>query len=206
MTRPRRIFIADDHGIVRHGLAALVSDSDDLIVAGLAADGRAVLDALDTADWDLLVLDLNMPKVAGSEVFAEVRRRRPALPVLIFSVHAHDALARDFLANGAAGYLSKDLPPDELLAAIRLAAHGAPVPRAPADPPADRPRAPHETLSPREYQVFALVLAHLSPGEIAARLDLGPSTVSTHLARIRQKLGARNVADIVDYAHRAGLA
>lgn len=204
----RRVFILDDHAIVRRGLESLVATSPDLVLAGSVADGAELLARLvdGGAECDVLVLDLNLPRVSGAEVFARVRAARPDLPIIIFSAHAEGPVIVHYLREGAAAFLTKERDPLEVLAAIREVAHGGRVAISPLDVAASgAERAPHEALSPREYQIFTLVLAHLAPGEIAAALDLGPSTVSTHLARIRHKLGARTLADIVGYAHKFGL-
>lgn len=206
-----RVLLADDHPVVRQGVRAFVDAQADLRVVGEAADVKG-LDALLTVDRaDVLVLDLSLPGGgSGLTLLARVRAAVPQLPVVVFTMYAEDLLGLHMLKQGASAYLSKDRGAEELLAAIRKVArrqryitdrlselaltHGA---------GAERP--PHQTLSPREYQVFLLVVQSRSTSEIAAELDLSNSTVSNHLGVIRDKLGVSSTADILHYAYRVGL-
>lgn len=194
-----RIHVVDDHAILRRGLRDLLDETGDMRVVGESEDGRAALYApLD--EVDVLVLDLTLPKVHGSEVLRRVHERRPGLPVVVLSMHPEAHMAARALQDGAAAYVSKDAPPRVLLDAIRAAARGQRATAAAPPPPS-----PHASLSAREHQVFTLIIQGRSVGDIAAELDLTSSTVSNHLARIREKLGVQTVAEIVNYAHRTGL-
>jgi DNA-binding NarL/FixJ family response regulator len=179
-------------------------------VAGTAADGRAALlaPALDTCD--VLLLDLSLPRVSGAEVLRQIHARRPHLPIVILSMYPEDQYALHLMREGAAAYLSKDRPPEELLAALRKVAAGSSYLTDTLAKQALRGKAadeglPHTRFSPREHEVFLLVVAGRSVSEIAAELDLGVSTVSNHLRHVKDKLGVRTVAEIIGYAHRAGL-
>ncbi|MFO0745938.1 MAG: response regulator transcription factor [Myxococcota bacterium] len=204
-----RAFIADDHAIVREGMRRLFETSGDISVVGEATDGRAVLLAAEGHDWDVLVLDLSLPRVSGLEVLRRLHREHPALPIVVLSMYPEEAFAPRVLAEGAVAYVSKERPLADVEAAIRAAVSGASAPaaaaraRAPGEPAA--PAMPHTTLSAREYQVFLLVLEGRTNVEIAAELDLVASTVSNHLAKVKQKLGAHTVAEIVAYGHHIGL-
>lgn len=206
-----RVFLADDHAVVLAGLRQLISATDDMRVVGTASDGRQVLlEAEAGGEWDVLVLDLSLPRVSGMEVLRRLRSLRPSLPIVILSMYPEDQYAIRLMREGASAYLSKERPPEDLLAAVRRVAAGGTYLTASqaaqivsARQEAERP--PHARLSAREHQVFVLIINGRVVSEIAAELNLSLSTVSTHLARIREKLGVRSVADIVSYAHRAGL-
>lgn len=198
---PIRVFIADDHAIVRKGLSAYLDEVGGFEIVGEASNGRQVLNAEELGGCDVLVLDLSLPVVSGTEVLRRVHARHPELRVIVHSMHPEEQFARRAIAAGAAAYVSKERPPAELVAAIHRALRGD-------APTAASPRgssAPHEQLSAREHQVFLLLVAGRTVAEIAAELDLHSSTVSNHLARIRKKLGTSTVADLVVYAIAEGL-
>jgi DNA-binding NarL/FixJ family response regulator len=203
-----RVFLADDHEIVLDGLRRLLASAPDLRIVGEATDGRATLAALETLEAvDVLVLDLSLPRVSGVEVLRRVRERWPLISVLVLSMYPAEQYQRRLMGMGAAGYLSKSRPSQEVLSAIRELARegrtaGAPLTRENTTTGEQRP---HDALSPREYQVFMLLLQSRSASEVAAELDLSASTVSNHVTAIRNKLGARTVGDIVAYAAREGL-
>ena len=204
-----RVFIADDHAVVRRGIQNLLSDAGDIEVVGEAADGRAALKALEATAIDVLVLDLSLPKINGPEVLRRLRAQSPHVQVVILSMYPEEQYALRLLRDGAAAYIAKDRPAEELVTAVREAAAG----RTYVTPAAARLEkeqgsraAPHEALSPREHQVFMLLFKGLAVTDIAAELDLSSSTVSNHVASIKSKLGVRTIAQIVSYAHRAGLS
>lgn len=206
-----RAYIADDHAVVREGMRRLFETSGDITVVGEATDGRAVLNALETADWDVLVLDLSLPVVSGLEVLRRVRAQRPDMPIVVLSMYPEKDFGPRVVAEGAAAYVSKERPLADVESAIREAvkphepASGASSGHGHTPPPPGAQGLPHEALSAREYQVFMLVIEGRTNVEMAAELDLVASTVSNHLAKVKQKLGAKSIADIVAYAHRLGL-
>jgi DNA-binding NarL/FixJ family response regulator len=200
-----RIFIADDHALVRGGIRQMLATESDLMVVGEAADGQATLDALSSTPCDVLLLDLSLPKLSGSAVLELVRARHPNCKVLIVSMYAEQQFAGRLLKAGASGYLPKDRPAKELLAAIREVAEGRLYHPSGGESSPSVGDAPHETLTAREQQVFTLLYLGKTVSDIAAELNLGGSTVSTHVARIKTKLGAHGIGEIVSYAHRAGL-
>ncbi len=202
---PVRVFLADDHGVVRVGLRKLIEAEPDLTVVGEAENGRQVLVADGKDAWDVVVLDLSLPRVGGIEVLRRLRAEHPRVRIVVLSMYPEDEYAPRLLGEGAAAYLSKDRPPEEVLAAIRAVHAGRSFPTGPAARAADDGKRAHARLSAREYQVFTLLFQGRTVSEIAAELDLRVSTVSNHVAHVKEKLGARTVADIVAYAHRAGL-
>lgn len=208
-----RIFLADDHAIVRHGLRRLIEDQPDMQVLGEASDGRQVLLAEGKDAWDILVLDLSLPRVSGIEVLRRLRTEAPRLRIVILSMYPETQYALRMLREGAAAYLSKSHDPSEMLDALRTVASGktyvrpalAAEMKLEAGNRSEGDLPPHQNLSAREYQIFTLIFQGRTVTEIAAELDISQSTVSNHVARIREKLGARSIAEIVNYAHRAGL-
>jgi len=206
-----RIFIADDHAIVRQGLRGLIEQQEDMCVVGEASDGRAVLLAEDKDQWDLCVLDLSLPKVGGIEVLRRLREEHPKLRVVILSMYPEDQYGLRLIQEGAAAYLSKEMDASDVVGALRIVASGGTYlsPGITAQMRrggGDGSRPPHASLSAREHQVFTLLFQGRTVSEIAAELNLSASTVSNHVARVKDKLGARSIGEIVSYAHRAGLA
>jgi len=207
-----RIVVADDHTIVREGLKQLLGATPDLQVVGEARDGHEVLQRVRELDFDLLLLDMSMPGKSGIELIKQVKAERPKLRVLILSMHEEEQYAVRAIKAGASGYVTKDSAGTQLLTAIRkVAAGGAFISAEVAQqlalgamPGADGP--PHQKLSDREYDVFQRLVAGESVTDIAARLNLSGKTVSTHKARLMEKLGVDNQADLVRYALRHHLA
>ena len=206
-----RILIVDDHAILRRGLRALLSDEFHGAAFGEASNARQALEQLRKEKWDVALLDITLPGKSGLDLLKEFKAARPKLPVLILSAHAEDQFAVRVLKAGAGGYLTKESAPEELAKAIRkVLAGGQYVSPALAEKLAlgvnkDFTRTPHETLSEREYEVMSRIASGKTVTEIAGELSLSPKTISTYRARVREKLGVRNSAAIVQYAIRNGL-
>lgn len=203
-----RILIADDHAIVRDGLRRLLHTTPDLRVVAEVDNGADAVGAAADPELDVAVVDLSLPHLAGLELVSALRQARPALKLVLFSMHPEDMLAAHLIRAGASAYVCKDKPLTELIAAIRAAAAGertlSDALAALVDAHASG-AAPHTTFSARESQVFELLLAGRSVNEIASVLEINASTASNHLARVREKLGASTNAEVLLYAHRAGL-
>ncbi len=199
------VLLADDHPLLRRGLAELINAQPDLQVIGEVGRGDEVLTCAELARADLLVLDLSLPGLSGIEVLRRVRAALPKLKVVVLSMYAEEQYAPQVLSEGAGAFVSKSEPAEEFLRVIRhVIRHGRCVPEALAL--ADIPDKPlHTRLSAREHQVFTLLYQGKTVSEIAAELDVAASTVSNQLAKIKEKLHARSVGEIVAYAHRAGL-
>lgn len=145
-----RVFVADDHAIVRRGLADLFAETPDIVLVGEAIDGRAALQALEPEDIDVFLLDLSLPKINGTEVLRRAHAARPKLPIVILSMYPEDQYADRLRAEGAAAYLNKGQSVQDVLAAIRAVALGkcpAPSARRPENPPPD----PARTAPPQAY-------------------------------------------------------
>jgi two-component system invasion response regulator UvrY len=206
-----RVLIADDHAVVRQGLKQIVSENPDMTVAGEAANGHEVLDFARRYDCDLVLLDLAMPGKDGLDTLKELKLVRPHLPVLVLSVYPEEQYAVRLLRAGAAGYLTKESAPEELVAAIRKVSRGGRyVSEALAEQLAvllgsgpDRP--PHETLSDREIRVMVMLASGKTASEVAAALCLSVKTISTYRSRALRKMNMRNNAEFSFYAVKHGL-
>jgi DNA-binding NarL/FixJ family response regulator len=196
-----RVLLADDHEIVRDGLKRILGAAGDLQVAGEAANGDQALALVKANDYDLALLDLSMPGLAGIDLIKRVRIEKPKLRILVLSMHGEQQYATRALKAGASGYLTKDSAAGQLVGAIRkIAAGGVHVSEAAAAGLVSAERAPHQALSDREFEVLRLLVGGRSPTEIAERLHLSVKTVSTHKTHIQQKLGLSGTADLVRYA------
>jgi DNA-binding NarL/FixJ family response regulator len=196
-----RVFVADDHAVVRVGLRTLIADEPDLELVGEAEHGWQVLQAEGKERWDVLVLDISLPRLNGMEVLRRIREELPRLRVVVMSMYPEAHYAARMRELGAAAYVSKEHPVEEVIRAIRSVASGTNA----ASPSAPLEAMPHRSLSPREYRIFTLVSQGASVSEIAAELGLTASTVSVHLHHVKQKLEVRSIGEIVRYAHRIGL-
>ena len=161
--------------------------------------------------WDIALLDITLPGKSGLELLKEIKAEWPGLPVLVLSGHKEDQFAVRVLKAGAGGYMTKESAPDELAKAVRkVLAGGRYVSPGLAEKLAlgvtrDLTRAPHETLSDREYDVMSRIASGRTVTEIAEDLSLSAKTISTYRARVLEKLGVKNSAEIVQYAIRNGL-
>jgi DNA-binding NarL/FixJ family response regulator len=198
--------MVDDHDIVREGLKQIVFETGDIVVGGEARTGTEAIELVRTGQWDVVILDLNLPDRPGIEVLAQIRALAPQLPVLILSMHQQVSYAARVLKAGALGYVSKDSARDHLVQAIRKLVRGErfltpALAEGLAFELMERGAGTrHELLSNREYQVLCLIAAGKPPREIAAELSVSVKTIGTHRARILMKMGLRNNAELVQYA------
>lgn len=194
-----KVLLADDHPLVRSGLRQAIEQHADMRVIGEVGDGWDVLNG--PQDWDVLVLDISLPRLSGIEVLRRLKQTRPASRVLILSMYAEDQFAQRLVEEGATAYLQKSVRSDDVVATIRSIMAGGAQPRIAKK----ENNKLHSRLSARENQVFILLLQGRSQIEIAAELDVSGSTINNHVARIKEKLGVRSVPEIISYAHRVGL-
>jgi DNA-binding NarL/FixJ family response regulator len=201
-----RILIADDHAIVRRGLRQILEESLEMKVVAEAANGADALHWIRANDCDVALLDISMPGRSGIEVLKQLREEKPKLPVLILSIYPEDQYAVRLIKAGAAGYLTKESAPTEVVEAVRRVASGKKyISLTVAEMLADEigapdEKLPHQTLSDREYQVFLLFASAKTATEIAVVLALSVKTVSTHRHRILEKMRLRNNAELMHYA------
>lgn len=200
-----RVLLADDHAIVRSGLKQLLLLADDIRVTGEATDGAEVMDRLRTDRFDLILLDMNMPGISGIDLIARIRLHGDRTPILVLSMRNEVEVVRRTLSAGANGYLTKANEPEVLLAAIRKTVAGKRF----IDPllvddmvfslVESDPRPVHEQLSDREFQIFRLLAQGKTVNDIARELAISNKTVSTHKARLMQKMSLGSNADLVRY-------
>lgn len=207
-----KVLIVDDHAVVRSGIEQFLAATEDVAVTAEAANGEEGLAAALQGDFDVIVLDLTLPDMNGLEVLKRIRRKKQALPVLIFSMLPEEDLTMSALAAGASGYLSKDSPPDQILTAIRTVAGGL---RYVSPFLAEKllsgnliagQQSLHDALSWREMEVLLLLSKGVSLTNIGKQLHLSVKTVSTYRARILGKLGLSSNAELTRYVleHKLG--
>lgn len=206
-----RVLLADDHQLVREGLKQLLGATADIRVEGEAANGDEALALVRGNDYDIAILDMSMPGLSGIDLVKRVKHEKPALRVLVLSMHGEKQYAARALKSGASGYLTKDAASEQLVAAIRkIAGGGVHISDAAAEQllasTAQGSAAPHTALSDREFEVLRLIVSGMSLTEIGDKLHLSVKTVSTHKTHIQQKLNLHSTADLVRYAMENGLA
>ncbi|MCF8167312.1 MAG: response regulator transcription factor [Rhodoferax sp.] len=206
-----RILIADDHAIVRSGLRQIFEQIEDFAVHGEVANGCELLERLPRGAPDILLMDLDMPGISGAELIRHVKQKWPQLPILVLSMHNEPKLALRALKAGASGYITKDSNLDILLPAIRtVASHKTFIaPGLAQEMVFEDTRAAkgkrHNSLSDRELQVFNLLVSGMTVNEIAERLSISNKTVSTHKAKMLEKMQMSSVAELARYAMKNDL-
>jgi DNA-binding NarL/FixJ family response regulator len=201
-----RVLVADDHTIIRDGLKQILADTPDLVVAGEAANGNEALEQVRDGTWDVLVLDVSMPGRSGLDLIKQIRKEKPRLPILVFSMHQEEQYAARALRAGASGYLTKEADGTQLVEVIRKVARGGVyVSSHMAEQMArglitGNEGALHATLSDREYQIFRKIVAGRLISDIADELCLSVKTVSTHKTRILLKMQMNTTAELIRYA------
>jgi len=210
-----RILLADDHTMVRQGLRKLLEERPDWDVIAEAGDGREAVRLVEQYKPDVAIIDVAMPLLNGVEATRQITKRAPGTRVLVLSMHADEAYVTQILQAGATGYLLKDSADVDLLKAVSEAAQGRSffspaIARVMLDDYvrqlADRGVTDrYEALSEREREIFQLVAEAKTNKEIAALLNVSPSTVETHRAHIMEKLDLHSAAEIVLYAVRRGV-
>lgn len=208
-----RVLVADDHTIVRQGLVRLLSDSPDCQVVAEAGDGLEAVEKARRYRPDVVVLDLSMPRLSGLEAVRRIREEVPQAKILVLTVHDEEEYVLPMVRAGAAGYLVKDSAASELLAAVQalhrgLGYFGPQAARALAEQYRHPERSgddPYGALTPREREVFHLVVEGRTTKEIAKSLGISVKTAENHRSRVLAKLGVHNTAELVRYAARKGL-
>ncbi|HEX5613339.1 MAG TPA: response regulator transcription factor [Burkholderiales bacterium] len=205
-----RVLLADDHALVREGLRGILTKAADIEVSAEASNGDEALVCAKKQEFDIAVLDLSMPGLAGIALIKRLKIEKPKLRILVLSMHGEAQYAARALKAGASGYLTKDSAAPQLIGAIRkIAAGGVHISEAAAaqliGAGAAADGAPHSALSDREYEVLRHIVAGRSVTDIADALSLSVKTVSTHKARILQKLRLSGTAELVRYALEHGL-
>jgi two-component system invasion response regulator UvrY len=206
-----KILIVDDHAIVRRGLISLLKEHYHDAEFGEAEDSKQGQHLALGADWNLVIMDINMPGRNGIDLIREIKSIKPDLPVLVVSAHAEKDYGVRSLKLGAAGYVSKQSAPDVLVSAVnRVLSGGRYVSPTLAEHLADSisggsNEANHESLSNRELQVLKLIAQGKTLKEIGVELALSEKTIATYRARISEKMGLPGIVDLTRYAMRHGL-
>ena len=207
MSGPLRILIVDDHPIVRQGLRQTLADAAQIGEIAEAATPQEALDLVRQREWEAVILDIGLPGRGGLDVLKDIKREVPRLPVLILSMHSEDQYAVRALRAGAAGYLTKEAAPKNLIDAIRKVAAGGRyvspelAERLATELTVDAARPLHASLSDREFDVLRSIASGQTVGEIADRLSLSVKTVSTYRTRILEKMRLKNNAEMMHYVH-----
>jgi DNA-binding NarL/FixJ family response regulator len=194
-----RILLVDDHPIVRRGLRQVLLDAFRSATVGEASDAPSAIASLRAGAWDLVLLDISLPGPSGLDLLKELQREWPGLPVLVLSMHPAAQFERRVRAAGAAGYVTKDAAPPELIGAI-TAIRDSRRNRAAAPAAGEIVPMPHDVLSDREYQVLRMLGSGWTPSEVGARLGISVKTVSTYRARILEKLHMTTSVELMRYA------
>ncbi|MGN6109880.1 MAG: response regulator [Kofleriaceae bacterium] len=207
-----KFLLVDDHPVVRRGVRDLMREAFPSSEFTEASSSDDAIGLARTGSWDVVVLDIAMPRRGGMDVLKEIHGHRPELPVIVFSAHAEDQYAIRALRAGARGYVTKDSASEELVAAVRKALAGGTYVNASlaerlvaamATEESDRPL--HATLSDRELQVLRMLASGKTVKEIGAELSLSDKTISTYRARLLEKMKLRTNAELMRYALRVGL-
>lgn len=206
MNNRKKVLIADDHAIFREGLKKVIATSDDMCVVDEATNGPELLRKVMEQEFNLVVLDVSMPGRSGLDVLAELKAHHPSLPVVVLSMHPEEQYAIRAYRSGAAGYITKESPPRELLDALHKALAGKKY-VSPAFAEAlvsglDSATLPalHNGLSNREFQIICLIASGRTVGTIARELSLSVKTVSTHRSNILRKMNLKNNSELTRYA------
>ncbi len=206
-----RVFIADDHTIVRQGLKRILAETPDMAVTGEAENGIEALKKIREGEWDVVLLDVSMPGRNGVDTLKQIMSEKKSLRVLILSMYPEDQYAVRLLKAGASGYMTKETAPEELVRAIRKIAQGkkyispmlAELLLDELD--CDSEKEPHKRLTDREYQVFRMLGSGRTVSEIAGSMSLSVKTISTHRTHILEKMKLKNNAELTLYAIQNGL-
>lgn len=201
-----RFLIADDHEIIRKGLKQILLEEFSFAHIEEAADGNALVQKAVSGSWDIVISDIAMPGMSGMEALKVIKEQCPRLPVLLLSIHSEELYTQRTLKAGASGYLCKDAATRELVNAVKRILQGrkyiSPLVEGAFSVEFDKDddKAPHELLSAREFDVFKMLVAGKSLTEIAERLALGITTVSTYRSRILEKMNMKSNAELTRYA------
>ncbi|MES2026355.1 MAG: response regulator transcription factor [Pseudomonadota bacterium] len=206
-----KILVVDDHAVVRAGVQYFIAQVPDMTIEGEAATAQEAIRLVRAQDWDIVLLDINMPDKSGVEVLKQIKREKPELPVLILSMHPESRYAVQILRSGASGYVQKEALAEELVNAIQTIMRGhkyishtvAELLTTELDTNTEKPL--HETLSKREYEIFYKLCQGHGVTKIAEELCLSVKTVSTYRARVLQKMNMENNAGIIYYAIKQNL-
>lgn len=209
MNSPITLLLADDHGVVREGVAAFCKSREEISVIGQCSDGEQALEMILADRPDFAVLDLNMPKLSGLEVVRRARMAGSKTRLIVLSINRDEATIRELFRCGADGYVLKDGPARHLFDAINYIQDGGqyltPLLRRETVENNKDNKDPISSLSKREYEVFSYLVDGIRPKDIAKRLEISPKTVDTYRANIMRKLDVDGIAALVRFAIQRNL-
>jgi len=206
-----KVLIADDHNLVRKGLKRILLDTEWIAAVDEAKDSQEAVLKVSSKEYDVVLLDISFPGRSGIDTLKQLRCLKPKLPVLILSMHPEEQYAVRSIRAGAAGYLTKESAPEELIEAIRRVTTGrkyitSSLAERLAIGTEEQSEEPlHKSLSDREYQVMCMIASGKTVKEIAEALSLSVKTISTHRVRILRKMHMKNNAHLTHYAIKQGL-
>jgi two-component system response regulator NreC len=213
--KPIKIFLADDHTIVREGLAKLLEGEADLQVVGEAENGREAVERVEALKPDVVLMDIAMPMLNGIEATRQIRKIRPETKVIILSMHSHERYISELFRLGASGYLLKSAAGTDIISAIQAALKGETylspsISNKVVEGYISIRKASHQEdrynrLSNREREVFQMIAEGRSTKEIAEILFISPSTIKTHRANIMEKLEMDNISQLIQFAIHLGI-
>lgn len=201
-----RIFIVDDHEVLREGIKKILLLEDNIELVGEAETGRDAIKQILKTEVDVVLLDISLPDLEGLEVLTRLRKRKPKLPILMFTMHEAENLALRYLKAGANGYITKGSKPQTLISAIHTVAKGQKYLTQELgslllqDWSTEQDRPSHTILSNREFSVFCLLASGKPVSAIASELNLSVPTISTYRRRILEKMNLKNNAEVTYYA------
>ncbi len=201
-----KVLITDDHAVVRKGLKQIIDETPGMLAVDEAASGHEAMEKIRKNEYDVVLLDIAMPGKSGLDTLKELKLERPSLPVLILTIYPEEQYALRVLKAGAAGYLTKESAPAELVTAIKKVSEGGRyISPSLAEKLAfnigtDTDIDPHEKLSDREYQVMCMIASGKTVSDIADEMSLSVKTISTYRTRILEKMGMKNNAEMTHYA------
>jgi DNA-binding NarL/FixJ family response regulator len=208
-SKPITLVLADDHGILREGIASFCAARPDLKILGQSSDGGEAVELILTLKPDFAVLDLNMPRLSGLDVIRRVRQAKSETRIIVLSISRDENIIRELFRSGANGYLLKDGPARHMFDAINYIQDGGqyltPLIRREAIDSTREKKDPLTLLSKREYEVFSFLVDGMRPKDIAKMLEISPKTVDTYRANIMRKLEVDGIAGLVRFAIQRNL-
>ena len=201
-----KVLIADDHPLFRRGLKDILQAQPDIELVGEADTGHKALLMARKQRWDALVLDITMPGLGGIEILSILRQEQPKLPILVLSAHPENQYAVRALRAGAAGYMTKETAPQELIRGLRKILRGGKYvsetlgEKLAIDVSGQSDKKPHDLLSHREYEIMRMIASGKPLTKIAGELALSPRTVSTYRSRLLEKMQMKTNTDLIRYA------
>lgn len=194
-----RVILADDHAVVRKGLQLFIGYEDNLHLVGEASDGDELMELVGSVEADILLLDLDMPKMNGITAIRKIKEKDPELKIIVLTMHPEDIYGKTALQMGASGYIIKDDEPKKLVKAINRVYEGEQI--FSEEILSNKRKYKPIKLSQREIEVLKLLSNGKSNKEISEELEISDKTVSTYKLRLLNKIGAKSVVDLINFAN-----